>query len=234
MSRTTTSLTQETSSSTVPTIPDENDEHTLEGFGDISLSDNCFIPGVASDLSPRKKETIPRGTKKPPTLHLRPGVLSNRPLPPLMAKALRSPTEHQQLIKATLAEPKVNFKTLIDSVRLTEEKMSQNTPKRKGIPSPIAIFKRGGSSSPAPSPIAALSPKTPKTPKPMTPRTPKSPTSPQSPKPWRGNSPLPKRLPLPTWDLLYPELEDAKEKENKETQDNVPEEKVPQQKDVAT
>ncbi|SJL03145.1 uncharacterized protein ARMOST_06491 [Armillaria ostoyae] len=216
MSRTTSaSSIHATSPSPIPTIPDENDEHTLTGFGDISLSDDCFIPGIASDISPTKKDSLKR-PKKPPALRPRPSVLSNRPPPPLMAKALRSPTEHQRLIKAALAEPKVNFKTLIDSVRLTEDKISQKSPKKKGIPSPIAIFKRGAASSPPPSPWAPVtSPKTPKTPKPVTPRTPKPPSSPQSPKPWRGNSPLPKRPPLPTWDLVYPELADNKE-ENKE------------------
>ncbi|KAK0207888.1 hypothetical protein DFS33DRAFT_1271281 [Desarmillaria ectypa] len=225
MSRTTSASSIHTTlPSPVPTIPDENDEHTLTGFGDISLSDDCFIPGIASDISPTKKGSL-RRPKKPATPRSRPGVLANRPPPPLMAKALRSPSEHQ-LIKAALAEPKVNFKTLIDSVRLTEEKISKISPKKKGIPSPIAIFKRGASSSPAPSPRAVTlptSPKTPKTPKPVTPRTPKLPISPQSPKPWRGNSPLPKRPPLPTWDLVYPGLADDKEleKENKETQGKV-------------
>ncbi|KAK0446501.1 uncharacterized protein EV420DRAFT_1751284 [Desarmillaria tabescens] len=224
-----------TSPSSIPTIPDENDEHTLTGFGDISLSDDCFIPGIASDISPTKKDSL-RRPKKRTTPRSRPGVLSNRPPPPLMAKALRSPTEHQQLIKAALAEPKVDFKALIDSVRLTEERVSKISPKKKGVPSPIAIFKRVASSSPAPSPrefTSPTSPKTPKTPvpKPMTPRTPKPPTSPQSPKPWRGNSPLPKRPPLPTWDLVYPELADNKEleKEDKATQDKVHEEKSSQQ-----
>ncbi|KAK0232709.1 hypothetical protein IW262DRAFT_1289955 [Armillaria fumosa] len=217
MSRTTsTSSIHATSLSLIPTIPDENDEHTLTGFGDISLSDDCFIPSIASDISPTKKDSMKR-PKKPPTLRPCPSALSNRPPPPLMAKALRSPTEHQRLIKAALAEPKVNFKTLIDSVRLTGEKISQKSPKKKGIPSPIAIFKRGAVSSPPPSPWAPVtSPKMPKTPKPVTPRTPKPPTSPQSPKPWRGNSPLPKRPPLPIWDLAYPKSADGEEENQEE------------------
>ncbi|KAK0475109.1 hypothetical protein IW261DRAFT_1568026 [Armillaria novae-zelandiae] len=218
MSRTTcTSSIHATSLSLIPTIPDENDEHTLTGFGDISLSDDCFIPGIASDISATKTESLKR-PKKPPALCPRPSVLSNRPPPPLMAKALRSPTENQRLIKAALAEPKVNFKTLIDSVRLIEQKIPpQKSPQKKGIPSPIAIFKRGVASSPPPSPWTPVtSPKTPKTPKPVTPRTPKSPSSPQSPKPWRGNSPLPKRPPLPIWDLVYPELANGEEENQEE------------------
>ncbi len=73
----------------IPTIPDEDDEHTLCAFGDISLTEQCFIPSLPSDASPVKGDSFHRPRRASPAAaaHAPRGAMANRPRPPILLKS---------------------------------------------------------------------------------------------------------------------------------------------------
>ncbi|KAK0241188.1 hypothetical protein EDD85DRAFT_948276 [Armillaria nabsnona] len=179
------------SGSYIPTIPDEDEEeNTL-----VDISHRLRFP--ATDDS-QHKENIP-----PPHRHRRISrttslVSSKRPPPPLMRKAsFHHPDKYQRLQKAAVAEPQLDFKTLlVSSIRLKDQPFSDSSFPRlcskKLPPLSLSTLQTPPLTTTTTSQSSLMSPRTP-------------PSSPK-PKPWRGNSALPKRPPLPQWDLVYPDL----------------------------
>ncbi|PBK87000.1 hypothetical protein ARMGADRAFT_1086105 [Armillaria gallica] len=179
------------SGSYIPTIPDEDEEeNTL-----VDISHRLRFP--ATDDS-QHKENIP-----PPHRYRRISrttslVSSKRPPPPLMRKAsFHHPDKYQRLQKAAVAEPQLDFKTLlVSSIRLKDQPFSDSSFPRlcskKLPPLSLSTLQTPPLTTTTTSQSSLMSPRTP-------------PSSPK-PKPWRGNSALPKRPPLPQWDLVYPDL----------------------------
>ncbi|KAK0486355.1 hypothetical protein IW261DRAFT_1416141 [Armillaria novae-zelandiae] len=186
------------SGSYIPTIPDEDeDENTL-----LDISHRLRFP--TTDDS-QHKENIP-----PPHRHRRISrttslVSSKRPPPPLMRKtSFHHPDKYpyknlsaiqQRLQKAAVAEPQLDFKILlVSSIRLKDQPFSDSSFPRlcsKKLP-PLSLSTPPLTTTTTSQSSSLMSPRTP-------------PSSPK-PKPWRGNSALPKRPPLPQWDLVYPDL----------------------------
>ncbi|KAF8920385.1 hypothetical protein CPB85DRAFT_1557068 [Mucidula mucida] len=174
----------------IPTIPDEDDEHTLCAFGDISLTEQCFIPSLPSDASPVKGDSFHRPRRASPAAaaHAPRGAMANRPRPPIL---LKSKNPYTLIAKAAIAQPQLSLKEIVDSM------------KAKGkfnVPAPIKVVPR----TPAPIKRSPLSPSTSNTPSltptsaPLSPQSPITPKSPQ--KPFRGYGPMPRRPALPKWD----------------------------------
>ncbi|KAK0454413.1 hypothetical protein EV421DRAFT_1729614 [Armillaria borealis] len=179
------------SGSYIPTIPDEDEEeNTL-----VDISHRLRFP-VTDDS--QHKENIPpphRNRRISRTTSL---VSSKRPPPLLMRKAsFHHPDKYQRLQKAAVAEPQLDFKTLlVSSIRLKDQPFSDSSFPRlcskKLPPLSVSTLQTPPLTTTTTSQSSLMSPRTP-------------PSSPK-PKPWRGNSALPKRPPLPQWDLVYPDL----------------------------
>ncbi|KAK0494982.1 hypothetical protein EDD18DRAFT_289847 [Armillaria luteobubalina] len=177
------------SGSYIPTIPDEDEEDNTR----LDFSHRLRFPTTDDSLH---KENIP-----PPHRHRRISrttslVSSKRPPPPLMRKAsFHHPEKYQRLQKAAVAEPQLDFKILlVSSIRLKDQPFSDSSFPRlcsKKLP-PLSLSTPPLTTTTTSQSSSLMSPRTP-------------PSSPK-PKPWRGNSALPKRPPLPQWDLVYPDL----------------------------
>lgn len=193
-----------------PTTADE-DEYTLTAFGDISLNVDCFIPSLPGNAIQTEDLTI-RPCPRPLTGRPR-SASANRPRPQVLLP--KPENKYLLIVKAQLAHPQLSLKDAIASVNASQNK------RRSRVPAPIKVVPRSPNSSVVISPGAPATPSTPAlsptsstaSPSPVTPRTPATPklaatpSTPKSPqKPFRGNGPLPKRLPLPNWDLVYPDL----------------------------
>ncbi|KAK0459222.1 uncharacterized protein EV420DRAFT_1677432 [Desarmillaria tabescens] len=179
-------------SSYIPSIPDEDEEeNTVADISRFPTDDSQH----KENIPPRRHRRLSRTTSL---------VSSRRPPPPLMRKAsFHHPDKYQRLQKAAVAEPQLDFKTLlVSSIRLKDQPFSDSSFPRlcskKLPPPPIATSLSTLQTPPLTTTTSQSSLMSP-----MTPRTP--PSSPK-PKPWRGNSALPKRPPLPQWDLVYPDL----------------------------
>ncbi|KAF9041889.1 hypothetical protein BDZ89DRAFT_1156234 [Hymenopellis radicata] len=184
----------------IPTIPDEDDEHTLCAYGDISLTEQCFLPSLPSNVqSPVEGDTVsrPRRLSSAAAAHPPRGAMANRPRPPIM---LKSKNPYDLIAKAAIAQLKLSLKEIVDHM------------KAKGkfnVPPPIKVVAR----TPAPvqrSPLSANTPNTPPLTPTSAPLSPCSPVTPKSPKkPFRGYGPMPRRSPLPKWDEVYPDLPES-------------------------
>ncbi|KAF9042641.1 hypothetical protein BDZ89DRAFT_1109557 [Hymenopellis radicata] len=183
----------------IPTIPDEEDEHTLCAYGDISLTEQCFLPSLPSNVSPVKEDSFnrPRRLSSAAAAHPPRGTMANRPRPPVM---LKSKNPYDLIAQAAIAHPQLSLKEIVDTM------------KAKGkfnVPPPIKVVPR----TPAPVQRSPFSPNTPNTPPltptsaPLSPRSPVTPKSPQE--PFRGYGPIPRRSPLPKWDEVYSDLAES-------------------------
>ncbi|KAG5650949.1 hypothetical protein H0H81_010427 [Sphagnurus paluster] len=199
-----------TPSDTRPTTPysgqprcgddDMDDEHTLSGFGDISLSNIYFVPSLPSDVSPRRddswiteelklKQTPPPSVRKIPALkiqHPLPSVIQNI-LPPSPSAAQLSPGSDFERLIAKLRETRVPEKTHHSPSKATQQLQPQprHTINGMAIDNLNANAKAGGAKDRGLLVTTARQ----NAPKPKIKE-----------KPFRGGR-LPVRPPLPRWDL---------------------------------
>ncbi|GLB37953.1 hypothetical protein LshimejAT787_0410040 [Lyophyllum shimeji] len=111
----------------------EDDEHTLCGFGDISLSNIYFVPSLPSQVSPRRddswmKDDLPRAS--PSSVRKVAAFNTEHPLPSLIQKILPpSPS-------TAAVSPDTDFERLV--ARLRETRISAENPPHPGLtlPSP--------------------------------------------------------------------------------------------------
>ncbi|KAJ3990510.1 hypothetical protein F5890DRAFT_1548691 [Lentinula detonsa] len=151
----------------------------LTGYGDISQSEINFVPTLPSEVVVKRPLSYRRNAK--------------RPLPPTICRSIatkfKDDCENLSALLDNLRAERENradsagglSQRCIDKSRAEQPKMAAGTARR--IPAPLQINKEARRVLNNPS---------------------SSPVSPQ--RPFRGNAPLPRRSPLPRWDLLDPEV----------------------------
>ncbi|KAF5375492.1 hypothetical protein D9615_009172 [Tricholomella constricta] len=109
----------------------EDDEHTLCAYGDISLSNVYFVPGLPSEVSPRRdtawlkkesKQTPPPSPRKISALNI------EHPLPSVIQKILPPSPSAAQL------SPGTDFERLV--AKLRETRLSEKSPPHPGLAMP--------------------------------------------------------------------------------------------------
>ncbi|KAF9041895.1 hypothetical protein BDZ89DRAFT_1156241 [Hymenopellis radicata] len=100
----------------IPTIPDEDDEHTLCAYGDISLTEQCFLPSLPSNVSPVKEDIFnrPRRLSSAAAAHPPRGAMANRPRPPIM---LKSKNPYDLIAQAAISQPQLSLKEIVDTMK---------------------------------------------------------------------------------------------------------------------
>ncbi|KAF8161399.1 hypothetical protein B0H34DRAFT_796197 [Crassisporium funariophilum] len=197
-----------------PPLEQEDDEHTLVAFGDISLNNICFIPGPPSALTPVRRTK--KKTAKPfPVVQSRVAKFSSEPFLPAVIKNVLPPSPS----KACVFPIDMDFETMVNNLKQTRERetvqsrsakptheplilhspqpshlidlkrfgkdadMNVSSPDRKGAANPKELFGEIKADENAGSePISIPRPKG---------------------KALRGNNKLPRRPPIPQWDLDY-------------------------------
>ncbi|KAF9463618.1 hypothetical protein BDZ94DRAFT_1258707 [Collybia nuda] len=188
----------------------ETKDHTLTGFGDISLTNVFFVPGPSSGLSPTRS---PLHTPKKSAIRLRPKASPfpvDRPLPSVIQKVMPpSPS------KARIS-PGEDFESLVENMRSYQSKsllrsaLSSSQKSLSSIPprdvrilpktsDKIQAIKEIVERPVAPKRLDLRAPSAPLPPPAMLAPKPKE-------RPLRGYGKLPRRPPLPRWDLLDPDV----------------------------
>ncbi|KAK7036516.1 hypothetical protein VNI00_011713 [Paramarasmius palmivorus] len=217
-------------SSSVETVEEEgsfDDGYTLSAYGDISHSEIYFVPSVPSETCPsptRQSSTYRRNAKKPPP----PGLRKNNLLR-MRSKSSEEQNVAQLAQKAAMSQPELDFNTLVATLRQARSNIAKDRPtmpylkcieakarsprstrkpiedKDEEIQVEKAVVKKPGTAQtvPVPSPLKLVNSPTRPDKKANAPSP--SPKPPASPKPWRANG-LPRRGPLPRWDLMDPDV----------------------------
>ncbi|KAF8886034.1 hypothetical protein BD779DRAFT_649933 [Infundibulicybe gibba] len=91
---------------------DDDSEHTLVAFGDISLTNAYFVPGIPSDISPVRVQ-VKRGKIQrpfPPSMPRLPALMKDQP-PPAAARTPRSPAKDRVSVDGNLNLAAADLKT---------------------------------------------------------------------------------------------------------------------------
>ncbi|KAG7091270.1 hypothetical protein E1B28_010320 [Marasmius oreades] len=195
-------------------------ENTFTGYGDISHSEITFLPSASSEVSPEKRSPSYRRNAK---RQLPPPLKKNAFLRQEQMSGDGSIADEAQ--KAVISKPEVDFDTLFSTLRATRSRIYEDRPAmpylksiegksqrvRQEDTNDARSFpeKNSGTSRRVSSPLrveqVATRPRQGSKPN-GTPTTPTSPQSNNKPsKPWRVG-PLPRRSPLPRWDLMDPDV----------------------------
>ncbi|KAJ4486377.1 hypothetical protein J3R30DRAFT_1496754 [Lentinula aciculospora] len=154
-----------------------NTSQELIGYGDISQSEINFVPSLPSEVVIQRSPSYRRNAQ--------------RPLPPTISKSMAT----------KLNEDFDGLSALLDDLRTEREKKAQSS-KPIQLPSDKFRAKQSkvavGTARRLPAPLQISN---------EAHRMSNIPPSPVSaPRPFRGNAPLPRRSPLPRWDLLDPDV----------------------------
>ncbi|KAG5644517.1 hypothetical protein DXG03_008259 [Asterophora parasitica] len=187
---------------------DEVDEFTLSAYGDISLSNIYFVPGLPSDVSPRRDDSwLTNESKTPPPSPAEARTTNaEHPLPSVIQKIVPPSPAAVQL------SPGTDFERLV--AKLRETRVSEKNPPHPGLamPSPSkpihqpqprhainmkAIGNLNAKANPGLVPARSVTERGPFLP---TARL-SAPKPKDKEKPFRGGGKLPVRSPLPRWDL---------------------------------
>lgn len=185
------------------------DEYTLSAYGDISLTNIYFVPGLPSDVSTEKLDPETEKERTPP---------GPPPVMPQLSKYLvksRRSIVIQNILPASPAKALItdDFENLVKNLRpcpahalgkLTTENSSPRISPRPGHAINLRIVEKSRE-IPKPRMTSAFPPPPPTSRAPMAPR-PSPPVAITRPKPkerpLRGYAKLPPRPPIPRWDLL--------------------------------